>query len=113
MATYKQYVHAMQEPFFIQSLLETLLYAVDSQKFNLPKLCFSINCNAKHVKKSIRHTLEMTGQLMPASTLRDTLRSMRECGDHERRIYNLLRNHGKADHPLVFFRKIIFNFIVT
>ena len=93
-----------QEPSTLESLLETLLYHQRPQKYNLPQLMFAITCKTKHVPQAIRNTLEMKGQCVPDTTVREFLSSMRESGLHEERIVSLLKSHGQVRKDIVFFR---------
>ena len=93
----------MKEPARIQNLLETLLYFV-SPKYNLPKLMFAVTCKNKKVPKAVRYVLEMAGQVIPATTLRDTLSDLQHNGQFEQRVHDLLRNHGKVGQKLAVLR---------
>lgn len=65
---------------------------------------FAITCKTKHVPQAIRNTLEMKGQCVPDTTVREFLNSMRESGLHEERIVSLLKSHGQVRNDIVFFR---------
>ena len=80
------------------------MYFVAPTKYNLPKLMFAVTCKGKKVPKEIRYALEMTGQVVPGSTLRDTLREVHNNGQFGQRVYKLLTNHGKVGQKLAFLR---------
>ena len=79
------------------------MYCVEP-KYNLPKLMFAVTCKNKKVPKAIRYVLEMAGQVVPATSLRNTLSEVQNNGQFEQRVHKLLRNHGKVGEKLAMLR---------
>ena len=80
------------------------MYLKCPQRFNFPQLMLAIDCQTKHVPKSIRETLATKSQCIPRTTTGRVLAAIRRNGVHEQRIVQLLLKHGLPGEPPVFFR---------